>query len=91
LTVAAYGAPGLVLAALALTFYVFLPKYYADVLGIDLTVLGVVVLLSRVWDGCPTAREPVGAVAAPGWWRAPRRSPSASSPSLCFLDRESLW
>jgi GPH family glycoside/pentoside/hexuronide:cation symporter len=50
LTVAAYGAPGLVLAALALTFYVFLPKYYADVLGIDLAVLGVVVLLSRVWD-----------------------------------------
>lgn len=49
-TVAAYGAPGLVLAALALTFYVFLPKYYADVVGIDLTVLGVVVLLSRVWD-----------------------------------------
>jgi GPH family glycoside/pentoside/hexuronide:cation symporter len=49
-TVAAYGAPGLVLAALALTFYVFLPKYYADVVGINLTVLGVVVLLSRVWD-----------------------------------------
>ncbi len=50
LTVASYGAPGLVLAALALTFYVFLPKYYADVVGINLTVLGVVVLLSRVWD-----------------------------------------
>jgi GPH family glycoside/pentoside/hexuronide:cation symporter len=48
--IVAYGAPGLVLAALALTFYVFLPKYYADVVGIDLTVLGVVVLLSRVWD-----------------------------------------
>lgn len=50
LTIVAYGAPGLVLAALALTFYVFLPKYYADVAGIDLTVLGVVVLLSRIWD-----------------------------------------
>ncbi len=50
LTLAAYGAPGLVLAALALTFYVFLPKYYADVLGIDLAVLGAVVLISRVWD-----------------------------------------
>jgi len=48
--IAAYGAPGLVLAALALTFYVFLPKYYADVVGIDLTVLGVVVLASRAWD-----------------------------------------
>ncbi|HSG82296.1 MAG TPA: MFS transporter [Gemmatimonadota bacterium] len=50
LTMVAYGAPGLVLAALALTFYVFLPKYYADVIGINLTVLGVVVLLSRTWD-----------------------------------------
>lgn len=48
--IAAYGAPGLVLAALALTFYVFLPKYYADVVGINLTVLGVVILASRVWD-----------------------------------------
>jgi GPH family glycoside/pentoside/hexuronide:cation symporter len=49
-TIAAYGAPGLVLAALALTFYVFLPKYYADVVGINLTVLGIVVLVSRAWD-----------------------------------------
>jgi len=48
--VTAYGAPGFVLAALALTFYVFLPKYYADVVGINLTVLGVVVLVSRAWD-----------------------------------------
>ncbi len=50
ITIAAYGAPGLILAALALTFYVFLPKYYADVVGINLTVLGIVVLASRVWD-----------------------------------------
>ncbi len=49
-TIISYGAPGLVLAALALTFYVFLPKYYADVVGIDLTVLGIVILLSRLWD-----------------------------------------
>jgi len=49
-TITAYGAPGFVLAALALTFYVFLPKFYADVVGINLTVLGVVVLVSRAWD-----------------------------------------
>lgn len=49
-TIAAYGGPGFVLAALALSFYVFLPKYYADVVGINLTMLGVVVLLSRTWD-----------------------------------------
>lgn len=50
LTIAAYGAPGLILAALGLTYYVFLPKYYADIVGINLSVLGAVVLLSRVWD-----------------------------------------
>jgi Na+/melibiose symporter-like transporter len=43
-TITAYGAPGFVFAALALTFYVFLPKFYADVVGINLTVLGIVVL-----------------------------------------------
>lgn len=49
-TIVAYGGPGLVLAALALSFYVFLPKYYADVVGINLTALGIVILLSRTWD-----------------------------------------
>lgn len=49
-TIAAYGAPALVLAAMALTYYVFLPKYYADVVGIDLTLLGIIILASRAWD-----------------------------------------
>lgn len=49
-TVAAYAAPALVLAAMALTFYVYLPKYYVDVLGVDLTALGLVVLATRLWD-----------------------------------------
>lgn len=46
----AYAAPALPLALLGITFYVILPKFYADVVGVDLTALGVVILLSRVWD-----------------------------------------
>jgi GPH family glycoside/pentoside/hexuronide:cation symporter len=46
----AYAAPALPLALLGITFYVFLPKFYADVVGVDLGVLGAVVLASRMWD-----------------------------------------
>ncbi len=49
-TLVAYAAPAVVLAALGLTFYVYLPKFYADTIGIDLTVLGAIVLVSRLWD-----------------------------------------
>jgi GPH family glycoside/pentoside/hexuronide:cation symporter len=87
MTVAAYGAPGLVLAALALTFYVFLPKYYADVLGIDLTVLGVVVLLSRVWDA--VIDPAIGALSDRTRTRWGRRRPwmlaGAAPLAICFV------
>jgi GPH family glycoside/pentoside/hexuronide:cation symporter len=87
LTVAAYGAPGLVLAALALTFYVFLPKYYADVLGIDLTVLGVVVLVSRVWDA--VIDPAIGALSDRTRSRWGRRRPwmvvGAAPLAVCFV------
>lgn len=46
----AYGAPALALAAVGVTFYVFLPKFYADVAGVNLGALGGVILGSRVWD-----------------------------------------
>ncbi|NIN73553.1 MAG: MFS transporter [Gemmatimonadetes bacterium] len=87
LTIAAYGAPGLVLAALALTFYVFLPKYYADVLGIDLTVLGVVVLVSRVWDAI--IDPAIGALSDRTRTRWGRRRPwmvaGAAPLAVCFV------
>jgi GPH family glycoside/pentoside/hexuronide:cation symporter len=87
LTVAAYGAPGLVLAALALTFYVFLPKYYADVIGIDLTVLGVVVLFSRVWDA--VIDPAIGALSDRTRSRWGRRRPwmiaGAAPLAVCFV------
>lgn len=49
-TAVAYGAPGVMLAALSFTFYIYFPKFFVDHLGFDLTVLGVIVLASRMWD-----------------------------------------
>lgn len=46
----AYSAPAPVLAAMGVTFYVYLPKFYADSLGLSLGTLGILILLSRVWD-----------------------------------------
>lgn len=43
---------GLPLALVAITFYVYLPKFYADVAELNLAVIGVIVLWSRIWDAC---------------------------------------
>ncbi len=45
-----YGALALPLAMAALPIYVHVPKYYADTLGIDLAVVGVVLLGLRLLD-----------------------------------------
>lgn len=47
---AAYGLPGLPLAALGIPLYVYLPTYYADDLGLGLATVGVVLLAARLWD-----------------------------------------
>lgn len=46
----AYGFPGLPLALLGLPLYVLLPSYYADELGLGLSVVGAVLLLARATD-----------------------------------------
>ena len=48
--VIAYGLPAIVLAAYALTYYIYLPKFYADWVGISLTSIGVIAVGSRIWD-----------------------------------------
>jgi Na+/melibiose symporter-like transporter len=50
-TLAAYGLFGMPLAMAALPLYVHLPKFYGDHLGVDLAVLGSVLLLLRLADG----------------------------------------
>lgn len=46
----AYGGPAFILAALALTYYIYLPKFYSDYVGINLTAIGVIAVGSRLWD-----------------------------------------
>ncbi len=47
----AYGALALPLSMAALPIYVHVPKYYADTLGVDLAVVGFVLLGLRLLDG----------------------------------------
>lgn len=50
-TVFAYGLFGLPLAMAALPLYVHLPKFYGDYLGVDLALLGTLLLALRLADG----------------------------------------
>ncbi len=45
-----YGILGLPLAMAALPLYVHVPKYYGDTLGVDLAVVGLVLLVLRLFD-----------------------------------------
>ncbi|MBU0726871.1 MAG: MFS transporter [Alphaproteobacteria bacterium] len=48
---AAYGIPGLPMAALGLPLFIYLPTFYATDLGLSLTAVGAILLLARLWDG----------------------------------------
>ena len=45
-----YGLLYLPLALLAITFYVYVPKFYSDVVGVELGAITLIIVLSRVWD-----------------------------------------
>lgn len=47
---AAYGLPGLALAALGLPLVMLLPKAYAELPALSLTAVGAALLLARLWD-----------------------------------------
>jgi GPH family glycoside/pentoside/hexuronide:cation symporter len=47
---AAYAAPGFAFALIGLPVYVHLPKFYGDTLGVNLALLGAIILVSRAWD-----------------------------------------
>jgi GPH family glycoside/pentoside/hexuronide:cation symporter len=46
----AYALPAPALALIGTAFFVFIPKFYADVIGVNLGALSVIVLLTRIWD-----------------------------------------
>jgi glycoside/pentoside/hexuronide:cation symporter, GPH family len=46
----AYAAPGLALAVVGIPLYVFIPKFYSDTVGINISLLGIMLLAVRVFD-----------------------------------------
>ena len=45
-----YGFPALALTAAGVSVYVFITRFYADCIGVSLSVIGAVILGSRIWD-----------------------------------------
>lgn len=83
----AYAAPAMAQSMLAITFYVYLQRYYGTVLSVDLASLGWVVLASRAWDAITDPL--IGAMSDRTRTRWGRRKPwiaAATLPSaLAFL------
>ena len=46
----AYAAPAFALAVVGIPVYVYIPKFYADVVGINITVLGYLLFSVRIFD-----------------------------------------
>ena len=63
----AYALPALALAVVGIPVYVYIPKFYTDVVGVDIAVVGYLLFGVRVFD----------AVTDPliGWWSDRLRSP----------------
>jgi len=47
---AAYAAPAFALAVVGIPIYVYLPKFYTDTLGVDVAVLGMIIMAVRILD-----------------------------------------
>jgi GPH family glycoside/pentoside/hexuronide:cation symporter len=46
----AYAAPAFALAVLGIPIYVYIPKFYTDVVGINITILGYLMFSVRIFD-----------------------------------------
>lgn len=46
----AYALPALALAVVGIPLYVYMPKFYADVVGVDVGLIGVLLLAARLFD-----------------------------------------
>lgn len=45
-----YAAPAFALAVVGIPVYVYLPKFYSDTIGVDITVMGYILLCARIFD-----------------------------------------
>ncbi|MFW6283999.1 MAG: MFS transporter [Desulfosalsimonas sp.] len=47
---AAYSAPAFALALVGIPVYVYIPKFYTDVVGVNISALGAILLIVRLFD-----------------------------------------
>ena len=46
----AYAAPAFALAVVGIPVYVYIPKFYSDVVGVNITVIGYILFSVRIFD-----------------------------------------
>jgi GPH family glycoside/pentoside/hexuronide:cation symporter len=85
----AYGALGLPLAMAALPVYVHVPRFYAETAGMDLALLGVILLGARLLDAGidPWIGWLADRAAPAAWWRWPCPALRARHLSRCSIRR----
>jgi len=77
-----YSLPGLVLAAVGVPLYVYIPKFYTDVVGVSATAMGGLILLARLADA---ASDPlIGVLSDNTRTRYGRRRPYIALGSLAL-------
>ena len=46
----AYAMPAFALAVVGIPLYVYIPKFYSDVVGVNITLVGIILLAARLFD-----------------------------------------
>ena len=69
----AYSAPALALAVVGIPVYVYIPKFYTDVVGINIAVLGTILFSVRIFDALTDPA--IGYISDRGQTRFGRRRP----------------
>lgn len=77
---AAYSAPALALAAVGIPVYVYLPKFYSDVIGVSVGTIGALILAARLFDA--VTDPAVGWLSDRAHTRAGRRRPFIGAAAL---------
>ena len=76
----AYSAPAFALAVVGIPVYVYIPKFYTDVVGINIAVLGTLLFSVRIFDALTDPA--IGYISDRGQTRFGRRRPT-----LCGIQR----